>query len=374
MDPSRRRQAAQAADARTPRVPIPPRRSTCSVATRSREPVDLRLQRYEPDGAEGWSRQYAGPGGGNDSRWPDRRPPMTASSTWDRRRSTLDSTAWCSAYDSAGNVLFRAPSSRRVATASLGALAAAESADIVAAGRAKSETDSTRWSCASIPPGRRVAPRLRRRRALRRHGDDEATRGGGRSRRQRLHRGPHLERRRLRRLRGEARPRGQRALAPRHRLRPRRRRAWSAAFDAPGAGGAPGSLWIAGRASNGNDTDALTLRLDADGNELFRSLVAGTEQRDDEHYDLVIGPTRPRHRRRRLRRDRRELQLPGHPLRDLAARRRLRRRGERVDGWLADPALDVRLQRRGAQRPPRSIPRSARGAPPRRSTCTCRRS
>ena len=55
-------------------------------------------------------------------------------------------------------------------------------------------------------------------------------------------------------------------------------------------GGWPGSLWIAGRASNGNDTDALTLRLDADGNELFRSTVAGTEQRDDEHYDLVVGP------------------------------------------------------------------------------------
>ena len=62
--------------------------------------------------------------------------------------------------------------------------------------------------------------------------------------------------------------------------------AWAAAFDAPGPGGAAGSLWVAGRASNGNDTDALTLRLDAEGNELFRSLAAGTEQRDDEHYDL----------------------------------------------------------------------------------------
>jgi hypothetical protein len=66
--------------------------------------------------------------------------------------------------------------------------------------------------------------------------------------------------------------------------------AWSATFDAPGAGGAAGSLWIAGRASNGNDTDALTLRLDSNGNELFRAVVAGTEQRDDEHYDLVVGP------------------------------------------------------------------------------------
>jgi hypothetical protein len=66
--------------------------------------------------------------------------------------------------------------------------------------------------------------------------------------------------------------------------------AWSAAFDAAGAGGAAGSLWIAGRASNGNDTDALTMRFDVNGNELFRAVVAGTEQRDDEHYDLVIGP------------------------------------------------------------------------------------
>jgi hypothetical protein len=67
--------------------------------------------------------------------------------------------------------------------------------------------------------------------------------------------------------------------------------AWSAAFDGPGAGGTAGSLWIAGRASNGNDTDALTLRLAAaDGAELFRAVVAGSEQRDDEHYDLVVGP------------------------------------------------------------------------------------
>jgi hypothetical protein len=66
--------------------------------------------------------------------------------------------------------------------------------------------------------------------------------------------------------------------------------AWSAAFDGPGPGGADGSLWIAGRASNGNDTDALTMRFDPDGNELYRALVAGTEERDDEHYDLVVGP------------------------------------------------------------------------------------
>ena len=49
-------------------------------------------------------------------------------------------------------------------------------------------------------------------------------------------------------------------------------------------------MWIAGRASNGNDTDALTLRLSTDGDELFRAVVAGTEQRDDEHDDLVVGP------------------------------------------------------------------------------------
>jgi hypothetical protein len=66
--------------------------------------------------------------------------------------------------------------------------------------------------------------------------------------------------------------------------------AFAAAFDAPGAGNSAGSLWIAGRASNGQDTDALTLRLDANGNELFRALAAGTEERDDEHDDLVVGP------------------------------------------------------------------------------------
>jgi hypothetical protein len=32
------------------------------------------------------------------------------------------------------------------------------------------------------------------------------------------------------------------------------------------------------------------MRFDVDGNELFRALVAGTEERDDEHYDLVVGP------------------------------------------------------------------------------------
>jgi hypothetical protein len=66
--------------------------------------------------------------------------------------------------------------------------------------------------------------------------------------------------------------------------------AWAAAFDSPGAGGGAGSFWIAGFASNGHDTDALTLRFDAEGNELFRHVVAGTDQRDDEHYDLVVGP------------------------------------------------------------------------------------
>ena len=66
--------------------------------------------------------------------------------------------------------------------------------------------------------------------------------------------------------------------------------AFAAAFDAPGPGGSAGSLWVAGRASNGNDTDALTLHFDTDGVELFRAVVAGTEQRDDEHYDLVVGP------------------------------------------------------------------------------------
>ncbi len=252
--------------------------------------LDLRLQRYEPGGAEGWSSQYAGPGGGNDEALAmivtggDRIIYVGQASVAAR----LDGLA--RAYDSAGNVLFSRTIESVGGDTALVALVADESSTI-AAGRARSATDVdalvVRLDSAGAVEWRRdldgdAGPGE--------HGDDEAAAVtvdplGNSYVAGRTWNGDEFDV-----FVVKLDPAGEEVWRRAIDFGLGNDEVWAAAFDAPGAGGSAGSLWIAGRASNGNDTDALTMRLDTDGNELFRSVVAGTEQRDDEHYDLVVGP------------------------------------------------------------------------------------
>jgi hypothetical protein len=249
--------------------------------------LNLRLVKYEPNGPETWSREYAGPGGGHD----DARAMFV---TADDRivyvgqasvESRLDGLVL--AYDTDGDVLFSRTIESEGPTA-LSALAA-DAGSIVTAGRARSATDLDALVVRLDATGNVVWRRDLDGDAGAEPGDDEAaaiaadTNGNvyiaGRS-----WNGDDFDVFVVK-LDPSGNEVWRRAIDFGH----GDDAAWAAAFDA-GAGGAAGSLWIAGRASNGNDTDALTLRLDADGNELFHALVAGTQQRNDEHYDLMVGP------------------------------------------------------------------------------------
>ena len=296
--------------------------------------VDIRLVKLGPAGGAAWSSTYTGPGGATDAAsaqiiTPDGRIVYVGQASVGAR---LDGLAV--AHDANGNVLFTRTVDSSGADARLVALASVPGGmDIVAAGHARNQTGLdalvVRLDADGNVDWRRdldgdaIEP-----------GDDEATaialdQAGNTYIAGRTWNGDDFDVFVVK-LDPSGNEVWRRAIDFGH----GDDAAWAAAFDA-GAGGAAGSLWIAGRASNGNDTDALTLRLDADGNELFHALVAGTEQRNDEHYDLMVGP-------------------PGHAtvagvsaeidesynfqaIRyvTVAARRRLRRRGERaVDGML----------------------------------------
>jgi hypothetical protein len=251
-------------------------------------PLDVRLDKVEADGVVAWSRLYAGPGGGHDRALaqlltPDSRLIYVGQASVEAR---LDGLA--RAYDNDGDLLFTSTLASAGGEAALAALAVS-GGGIVAAGRSKSATDFdvlvARLDSSGNVDWRRdldgdsgIEP-----------GDDNAnaiavdpagnTYAAGRTWNGEDFdvfvvkldpSGGELWRRIIDIGHGDD-------------------EAWSVAFDSPGPGGSAGSLWIAGRASNGNDTDAMTLRLDADGNELFRALVAGTEERNDEHYDLIVG-------------------------------------------------------------------------------------
>ena len=102
--------------------------------------LDVRLQRYEPSGAEGWSSQYAGPGGGNDD-------PLAMIVTGDDRILYVGQSSVAAgfdglarAFDSAGNVLFSRTIESVGGDCALVALAADESSTVVA-GRARNATD-----------------------------------------------------------------------------------------------------------------------------------------------------------------------------------------------------------------------------------------